>query len=71
MVRRRRWFTWKGRTERGLPRYFGSSRFGLMHAHKGGAPVLRGEASWRTVNGFYGNVFGGYFTLVFRRHLPW
>jgi hypothetical protein len=62
-----RWY-WRGRTPSGLPRLFGNHRVGFLHAAKGGAPVLRGEASWRTVSGVYGNVFGGFFTLQWRRH---
>lgn len=63
-------YEWRGRTERGLPRIFGGSRFGFMHAHPGGSPVLREDSSWRTINGFYGNMFGGFFTLEFRRFQP-
>lgn len=28
-------------------------RVGFLHALPGGVPVLKGESSWRTVNGFY------------------
>jgi hypothetical protein len=30
-------------------------RAGLLHATRTGAPVLKGESSWRTVNGFFVN----------------
>jgi hypothetical protein len=30
-------------------------RFGVLHAMKGGSPVLITESSWRTVNGFFIN----------------
>jgi hypothetical protein len=61
-------FTWRGRTPRGLPRHFGTRPIGFLHAEKGGAPVLIGEASWRTVCGVYGNVHGGFFTVQWSRH---
>jgi hypothetical protein len=48
--------------------FLGDRRVGFMHAHKGGAPVLREEASWRTINGIYVNHPWGFFTLCFRRH---
>jgi hypothetical protein len=32
-----------------------SKRAGLLHATKGGGPVLITESSWRTVNGFFIN----------------
>lgn len=59
----------RGKTPRGLPRILGDKRVGFMHAHKGGVPVLKGEATWRTINGVYINAFGGWLTLVFRRFM--
>lgn len=60
-------FYWRGRTPGGRPRIFGDHRVGFLHAHKDGAPVLRGHATLWTVCGFYANVFGGFFTVQFRR----
>jgi hypothetical protein len=57
----------RGRIERGRPRFLGTRRVGFMHAHKDGSPVLIEGSGWRTINGIYGNFFGGYFTFVFRR----
>lgn len=52
-----------------VPPHVGDKRAGFMHAHDGGVPVLRGESSWRTINGFYVNVRGwGFVAVTFRRH---
>lgn len=47
--------------------FIGDKRVGFMHAHKGGAPVLKTEASWRTVNGVYVNTKWGWLRVLFRR----
>lgn len=62
------WLYGRGPYKKGVPRRFGDHKFGFVHAHKGGFPVLRGEASWRTINGIYGNAFGGFVIIEFRRH---
>lgn len=64
-------FKWFGREGRLVPRFLGDHRVGFMHAHKDGSPVLKTESSWRTINGIYGNILGGYFTFQFRRCLKW
>jgi hypothetical protein len=59
---------WRAPGTRVAP-FVGESRVGFMHAHPGGAPVLRGEASWRTICGFFVNVRGwGFITVQVRRH---
>jgi len=46
-------------------------RVNLLHGDKDGAPVLKGESSWRTVVGF-AIVFRSSTLLVqFRRHVRW
>lgn len=40
---------------------------GLSHGRRGGGPVLRTEASWRTVNGLWINTPRGACWLLFRR----
>lgn len=62
-----RWFYARPKASNGARRWFGTGRIGFMHAHKGGAPVLIGESSWRTISGFYVNAFGGFFTVTLRR----
>lgn len=64
------WFYCKWRRRGAIVAPFvGDGPVGFMHAHKGGAPVLRGDASWRTVSGFYVNVRRvGFFTVSLRRH---
>ena len=62
-------WTWRGKTSKGLSRLFGNRKFGFLHAEKGGAAMLLGESSWRTICGMYGNVFGGFFTVQWRRFI--
>lgn len=50
-----------------MPSFIGDKRVGFMHAHKGGAPVLRTESSWRTINGVYLNTRWGWLRVLFRR----
>lgn len=59
---------WVFKRSRGLPRFVGDGRrVGFMHALKGGAPVLKTEASWRTINGVFINTRWGYISFCFRR----
>lgn len=60
-------YEWRGRYPNGMRRFFGDRKFGFTHSLPGGVPVLRGQSSWRTINGVFGNVFGGFFILEFRR----
>lgn len=47
-------------------------RLGLLHARPGGGPVLKGESSWRTVNGAYFNTKKyGFIYFEFRRRSKW
>jgi hypothetical protein len=43
------------------------ARVSLSHAHKGGGPVLKEEASWRTVNGFAFYTRKHHVWVLFRR----
>lgn len=68
IVRRGKWLYAKNRQPGNIaPPFLGDSRVGFMHAHKGGVPVLRGDSTWRTVNGFVVNHPWGFFTITFRR----
>lgn len=59
-----------GKRARGIPRMLGDGRrVGLMHAHKGGVPVLIDESSWRTINGVYVNTKWGWAYVLFRRRM--
>lgn len=59
------WF--KPRPPGRVPSFIGDRRVGFMHAHKDGAPVLRSESSWRTINGVYVNTKWGWLRVLFRR----
>lgn len=59
---------WRFKRARGRRLMVGDGRtVGLMHSHKGGVPVLKTEASWRTINGVYANTRWGYVSFLFRR----
>jgi hypothetical protein len=53
------------------PRFIGERRMGFMHAHKDGAPVLKTESSWHTINGVYLNTRWGWVSVLFRRRGEW
>jgi len=54
------------------PYFLGDGRLvGWYYAEKGGAPVLKGESSWRKINGFFFNIrkFHLFVGVTFRRFL--
>lgn len=57
------------RFKRGTTLVGDGRRAGFMHAHKGGAPVLKTESSWRTINGLFVNTRWGYAYVLFRRRM--
>lgn len=72
MKRKASWervFWFKSRPPGAVPGFIGDRRMGFMHAHKGGAPVLRTESSWCTINGFYVNTKWGWLRVLFRRRM--
>lgn len=40
----------------------------FFHAHPSGAPVLREDSSWRTINGVIVRYKGKRYSVTFRRH---
>jgi hypothetical protein len=39
----------------------------LLHSEKNGGPVLKGESSWKTINGLLINSPWGHVQFIFRR----
>jgi hypothetical protein len=67
MFGRGKWWEWESARPRSI---YGP--FTVFHAQQGGAPVLRGESSWRTVNGLMvQHPRLGRFVFIFRRHGKW
>lgn len=46
-------------------------RFTVLHAHKGGGPVLKDDPKWRNVNGFAVTFQNSTLLVMFRRKDKW